>query len=1246
MKKKIYAVRKGRAPGIYDVWAETERQVKGFRGAEYRSFTYMTEKEAEDETVEMSFSHARKRAEEYLKGILKEEKQVKELPEEAYDEKAALKKETESASNRMVLALAGLEADVYGNSPWITALLESVSGEKSYVNTVPYSPIAQTYSGRYSCTSLYTALLYLILDEDKILGAYQTGSEFSAGFETDDDCVQDIWHKSEDYIRLKRRFEDYEMEAVDLPEILNRNREKVKNGNRLTGTTESYLALKRFIKQGGHTVMGLYRELVGNPVYRRELLEISGPFRNPDLETAPHAEEDDGLQASMQDIVMQTSAVGMKLTERVVGQNDVVDKLEKSYFHAEKTANEDNKRKGPRNVYLFAGPPGVGKTFIAEIIADTLGIPYKRFDMSGYADKDTVTELMGSSTLYKDSKPGVLTSFVCENPRCVLLFDEVEKACREVILLFLQILDEGKCFDRHYDKDIDFRKTIVILTTNAGKQLYRDAGDENLTQLPDTVILDALKKDTDPRSNVPFFPPEMISRMSAHTVIMFNHLRAGAILKIIKTDLDKQLRLFHEKYGYEVDSEKDKLAATALYSMGGSMDARNATVFAGKLLDGELYEFLKLTEEKMGLDWRGRIRKITWEHDFTGASDEIRQFYLGKKDCVIAIFGRSEEIRDQRLIENHVRIKITTDPEEFMRIIRTENVILTAVDYEYGMKEKEKGLSLNIADSQTGGSRIFSDIRKEDGELPVYILYGDEGHSYSQREKRALYRRGAKEFIRRENIRSEILEAYTDVCCQQTMETLSQRRQRLAYDVRKELDEKQKSGRIIFCHFKLESAVETEDKDLLLSADMRPDRHWEDIFVSDDVKNELKYFIDFLNKPKEYMQKGGRPPKGVLLCGPAGTGKTSLAKVVAAESGVNFLEVGGDVLAAKGADEVHRIFCVARKYAPAVLFFDEVDAVGKDRTTAGVSITLNALLQEMDGFRRVNHKPVFVMAATNMEQRRLDPAFLKRFDRTLFIDIPGKAGRKWMLERLIREDGKRFCVSEREIDSLVDRSEGMSLAYLENMMEAAKREAIRADKSVDDILLDEVFEKLNLGEAREVSSLEELKRTAYHEAGHALIQLFHKKVPVYMSIVARGSFGGYVNSVGKCFTKESLLERICMCLGGRAAEIVCGYGITLGAASDLENATALAEAMVCRYGMYEEEMGLAVVSKEDLPGNEKAKNLINRILSGQLKEAVAIIRDNKEALERLVKAVMDSEKKFLTRKEIEAAYNGSGSLII
>ncbi len=211
MKKKIYAVRKGRVPGIYDVWRETERQVKGFRGAEYRSFTYMTEKEDEDETVEMSRACAMKHAAEYLEGILDESDQEEGVLEK-YDEKAELEKELDSYLNKEILGIAGLNYDSHTNSLWVEALLKHISS----VDKERYPNInGNYYTGRYSCTSLYTALLYLVLDDDAILFFYQREyldrQDELPGFETEDISIRDLWHETEDYKLLRKRFEGFGM---------------------------------------------------------------------------------------------------------------------------------------------------------------------------------------------------------------------------------------------------------------------------------------------------------------------------------------------------------------------------------------------------------------------------------------------------------------------------------------------------------------------------------------------------------------------------------------------------------------------------------------------------------------------------------------------------------------------------------------------------------------------------------------------------------------------------------------------------------------------------------------------------------------------------------------------------------------------------------------------------------------------------------------------------------------------------
>ncbi len=939
-------------------------------------------------------------------------------------------------------------------------------------------------------------------------------------------------------------------------------------------------------------------------------------------------------EVSMQQLLMEAGAVEYELKGMVLGQDAAIEKLRAAYFDRELTIRLQPDQRGPRNAYLLAGPPGVGKTFMVQLFARKLGFPFKRIDMSGFAMQDSEGDLQGWAPQYKDTNSGgMLTEFVDQNPRCVLLFDEIEKACRSVILIFLQILDEGVCRDRFYDKNVSFKDTIIFFTTNAGRQLYSDAQNENLTLLPEKVVIDALGKDINPRINQPCFPPEILSRMSSYTVMMLNHLKADTILELVEKDIENWFQKIEKKFGCNLKQGKEYLARTILYSMGGSADARNASKIAGKFINKEMYELFKLVEEKQGRDESGMVRRIEWKCDFEDAAEEIRDFYFGERNCVIPVFGTVKYEPVSRMENNHVRVVNTVDSSEFMQMIHKENVLFAVIDYIYGLENVGNGL--NVVDARTIGRDVFLKLREEDQEIPVYILDGSRGHAYTEKEKNTFMKKGVGGFIESKYFRSQLEDTYKDVCCQMVMETLTARHQILTYETKKEFDEKTNVGSIIFCDFKLETAVESEDKSSVLPDDLRPNKSWDDIFVSEDLKKELRFFIEYLKKPKEY-RKAGIKPRGVLLYGPAGTGKTSLAKVVASESGVNFLSISASEFLNGGPWKVQDTFRIARKYAPAILFIDEIDAIGMKREYSyAPNPILNALLTEMDGFISRNDKPVFVIAATN-RGNEIDFALQRRFDISFGMGVLEEEERRLLLEKLINKQSSMFNISYGKIKSIAARSKGLAPAKLEKVVEAALREGIRSGQIIQDDLFDEIFEKCTMGEERVNRSPKEIECTAYHEAGHTLIDLYYGRPSAYMSIVARGNHGGYVLSgtEERDSTKKYYLERICSALGGRAAEMIFDYGLTHGAASDLEYATSIAADMVCKFGMYEEEIGLAVIKDAEFQYDQKAKELVNRILSEQLKEAMRIIESNKDVIERLVKKVMENGKKYLTEKEI------------
>ena len=1178
MKKMIYAVKSGRKTGIFNEWLKCSEQTNRYPNAKFRRFEYRSELEKEPEDVPGSLRYAIKEAEEYLGDLV----------------------------------YLGESADYLEDISWAEDGFLPFGDESEEENPELFSDQKEEDTGDTD-EEYYKWLADNRNTLDVPLGYWKTAEDMEK-------CINTICGSKQDGAK--------EAAASKLKILLKKCLSDV-NLCKLTAIYEN---------KGEKNAIGYDTHAVSTFVMR-----MKAQYPKPELSEIKVVED----EVSIRQIFMQAGAIETELKGSIRGQDAAIEKLSEAYFNTALKARLTPNRRGPRNAYLLAGPPGVGKTLMAQQFAFRLGFPFKRFDMTEYSHHEVKEELIGYSLDWKTPEPGKLTDFVAKNPKCVLLFDEIEKAHISVIRIFLQILDDGICEDKFYGVNVSFKNAIIFFTTNAGKQLYSDAQNENLTLLPDKVVMDALEKDKDSETKQHSFPPEILSRMFSHTVIMLNHLKADAILELVKDDIEDRFQKLKNIYGYVLSQGKEYLARTVLYSIGGSADARNASEIAGKLAGREIRKFLELMEDKQKLDENNEGRRIEWKCDFEDM--EIRDFYFGERNCVIPVFGTVKYEPVGRIKNNDVRVENTVDIDRFMEMIHKENVLFAVIDYIHGLENIEN--RLNVVDDKTIGQDVFLKLREEDKEIPVYILDGSRGHEYTYKEKKALMKKGAAGFIESQCFRSQLEQTYMDVCCQVVMETLAARHQVLTYETKQEFDEKTNVGSIIFSDFKLETAVESEDKSSLLSDDLRPNKSWDDIYLPkhlDYLKKELDFFIDYLVHYKEYNKSGVRP-RGVLLYGPPGTGKTSLAKVVASESKVNFLSISASELYNGGPEKVQDEFRVARKYAPAILFIDEIDAIGISREYSNrPNPTLNALLTEMDGFKKVDSKPVFVMAATNLGNK-IDFALQRRFDMSFVMDVLDKEGNLQLFKNLIRKQSDKFEVSEEKLESIADRSEGLSPAKLEQVVEAALREGIRSGQIIEDKLFDEIFERCILGEERVGSSQKEIERTAYHEAGHALIHLYYGRPPAYMSIVARGDRGGYVrHGTGeRDSTKEYYLELICSALGGRAAEIYkYGYeaGLTHGPASDLKNATCIAADIVCEYGMYENETGLAVSGglelkngKIELKCDEKEKELINRILSEQLKEAISIIEANKDAMERLVEAVMTNGKKYLTGKEIQEA---------
>ncbi len=449
------------------------------------------------------------------------------------------------------------------------------------------------------------------------------------------------------------------------------------------------------------------------------------------------------------------------------------------------------------------------------------------------------------------------------------------------------------------------------------------------------------------------------------------------------------------------------------------------------------------------------------------------------------------------------------------------------------------------------------------------------------------------------------------------------------------------------------------DKGKVYDAESNKDTHttFKDVAGLDEEKNELIEVVDFLKEPKKFQDMGAKIPRGILLCGKPGTGKTLIAKAIAGEAGVPFISMSGsefiEMFAGLGASRVRKLFEKAKKIAPCIVFIDEIDAIGARRTNASGAEsennqTLNQLLVEMDGFD--TNETVIVLAATNRPEM-LDKALLRpgRFDRQITIATPDARGREEILK--IHGKNKKFA-DDIDLKDIAEDTAGFTGAELANVLnEAAIVATIKRHKKIQMSDLEEAVKKVTVGLEKHsrVISDKDKRLTAYHEAGHAIVSKFlETQTDVKeVSIIPRGLAGGYTmyktNEDKYYISKTEMEEKLIALLGGRAAEKIALNDISTGASNDIEVATEIAKDMVTVYGMSDTVGPICLKQKEPYENRILGENIddvigaeVKRMIDIAYKRAQEIILAHMDKLQQVAERLL--EKEIISAEEFDSFF--------
>ncbi len=893
--------------------------------------------------------------------------------------------------------------------------------------------------------------------------------------------------------------------------------------------------------------------------------------------------------------------VKQALHEKVIGQSLAVENV--SAHLSSLLVNGAGVHLG---VSTFFGASGTGKTFLAETIGDvftnTLELDYQVniLNMEQYSDSRDVLKLFGSGSQFVDSALGDLTLSVTKNLRSIIVFDEIEKAHPEVVQSLLTLIDKGYAVDQTSNRKVDFSLCYFVFTTNIGSGQL--TGDKGAIDFDPLELLTRKKTSTDR-----VLSPEMANRLAAGNIAVFKPFKAKDLVTIAHKATSGSSKR-------KVQWPADKTAEIILATLGGAISpraiAKQLDKLEGRVIDKLIdevptYQMASLNNiqfiEKPVMDSVAPVIQVVSSQPFAAelASEQVS---IIQDTDLATIEDALQSNADAILIDESNLIADFAALADLIKQYPDKAIFTCTFDAQPPkLKEYNGGrlLQKHYGWTREAEQNIFDRI------------------VFAVKYQAQLIKHTAAAIARNTSVNFELAHKLTKNGVEVSFKSLTQKQR-----------------------------VRADDADLhFLDFAGKPEGSLEDVIGLDGVKKRLKLIVKAMGEEQSAHTKQIEIPKGYLFTGLPGTGKTHLARSLAAESDMFFFSVNAaNLLVGNVVKNINDLFAVARRYQPSTIFLDEIDSIAKSRNSSGSYATaVNALLTAMDGFSK-DHSKVFVLAATN-NPNQLDSALTRagRFDRTVPFDLPCKQARAACVQQWF--DNKESKLDAELKDELVTMLEGATIGRINEIFNNSVLSSLADDYEWQPQLLIEEIRSAKLGYISQSlkQSKVQIANTAYHEAGHLVAhKLLLPDVPVeFASIQPRGAALGMVvpgqAENEPVLSKQRVKAYLQVFLAGIAAEQMRGMtgdAQTIGGTDDRRKATNLAKQAIVDWGM-SEQFGLAIPSELTID-TPQVNREINIWLSTAYKDVCDLLINNKSLLDRASKALLEKEQ--LDKSDIEGLF--------